>query len=265
VSGDLPPTPSTRGARSGQAGVRAVLLDIEGVTTPVAFVSDVLFPHARRHLRRFVEQHATSPEYEALFNRLRDERAAEQRAGEEVPAWMDAPLSERLASIVRFLEWQMDRDRKSTALKELQGRIWEDGYARGELAGEVFPDVPAALERWRSQRVPVGIFSSGSVLAQQLLFRHSSAGDLSGFLKWHFDTTVGAKTEVESYRRIASEMGMAPGAVLFVSDVVAELAAARAAGMHTVVSIRPGNKPLPPHEFPAIRSLDDLAREGSIR
>ena len=247
------------------AGIQAILLDIEGVTTPVAFVFEVLFPYARRHLRRFVEQHSTSTEYEPLFNRLRDEHATDQRAGEAVPAWADAPLSARIASIFRYLEWQMDRDRKSTVLKELQGRIWAEGYARGELVGQVFPDVPVALARWRSQRMPVGIFSSGSVLGQQLLFRHSSAGDLSGFLQWHFDTTVGAKTDVESYRRIAGAMKMAPGAVLFVSDVTGELAAARAAGMGTVISLRPGNKPLPAHDFPAIRSLEDLARPDVIR
>ena len=112
-----------------------------------------------------------------------------------------------LAGAVAFVEWLMDRDRKSTGLKELQGKIWEDGYRRGELVGQVFPDVPAALQRWRDQHVQVGIFSSGSVLAQQLLFRHSSAGDLTGLLQWYFDTRVGAKGEADSYRRIAQAVG----------------------------------------------------------
>ena len=125
----------------------------------------------------------------------------------------------------------MDRDRKSTPLKTLQGKIWEEGYQRGELVGEVFADVPPALSRWHAQGAPVGIFSSGSVLAQQLLFRHSSAGDLTPFLRWHFDTTTGKKADSDSYRRIAAAMNMTPQAIVFVSDIVAELDAARDAGL----------------------------------
>ena len=175
-------------------GIRAILLDIEGTTTPIVFVFEVLFPYARRHLRRHLEQHATSPEYEVLFDRLRDDHASDRSAGEPVPPWVDAPPAARLASVASYSEWLMDRDRKSTALKVLQGKIWEEGYARGELVGDVFVDVPGALERWRAQHLQIGIFSSGSVLAQRLLFRHSSAGDLSRFLQWYFDTTIGAKS-----------------------------------------------------------------------
>ena len=131
--------------------------------------------------------------------------------GEAVPPWVDAPPAARLASVASYCEWLMDRDRKSTALKVLQGKIWEEGYARGELVGDVFADVPGALERWRAQHLQIGIFSSGSVLAQQLLFRHSSAGDLTRFLQWYFDTTTGAKTDSESYRRIATAMGLPAG------------------------------------------------------
>lgn len=153
----------------------------------------------------------------------------------------------------------MDRDRKSTALKVLQGKIWEEGYARGELVGDVFADVPGALERWRAQHLQIGIFSSGSALAQQLLFRHSSAGDLTRFLQWYFDTTTGAKTDSESYHRIATAMGLAPVAILFVSDVTGELDAARRAGMRTTLSIRPGNKPPPPEQgHPVVQTFDAL-------
>ena len=127
----------------------------------------------------------------------------------------------------------MDQDRKSTPLKALQGKIWEEGYARGELVGEVFADVPAALERWRAQDLQISIFSSGSVLAQQLLFRHSSAGDLSRFIRAYFDTTTGAKGDSESYRRIAAAMALPAPAILFVSDVT-ERARCRAARGHGV-------------------------------
>lgn len=135
----------------------------------------------------------------------------------------------------------MDQDSKTPALKELQGHIWEDGYNTGALVGVVFEDVKPALERWRQRGIAVGIFSSGSVLAQKLLFGHSSAGDLTPLLRWHFDTSVGAKTNPESYSHIAASMGESPAAVLFVSDIVAELDAARTAGMQTALSVRPGN------------------------
>lgn len=224
------------------AGIQAILLDIEGTTTPVRFVYDVLFPYARRRLQSHVEEHATAPEYDVLFDRLRDEHAADLGAGETLPPWVDAPPAARVRSIVSYLDWLMERDRKSTALKELQGRIWEEGYRRAELVGEVFADVPTAFERWRAQDLRIGIFSSGSVLAQQLLFRHSSAGDLTRFVQWHFDTTIGRKTDSESYRRIAQSMALPADDVLFISDIVGELDAAREAGMQTRLSIRPGNK-----------------------
>ena len=228
--------------------IRAVLLDIEGTTTPISFVYEVLFPYARRHLRRYVEQHAASPEHAPLYDRLRDEHASDRAAAEGVPP-----------SILAYLEWLMDRDRKSTALKSLQGLIWEEGYRSGDLVGEVFADVPAALARWGAQRIDAGIFSSGSVLAQQLLFRHSSAGDLTPLLRWHFDTTTGPKTDPESYRRIAAAMGIPAASVLFVSDIAAELDAARTAGMQTRLSIRPGNRPPPPgHGHTEIRTFDEL-------
>jgi enolase-phosphatase E1 len=154
----------------------------------------------------------------------------------------------------------MDRDRKSTQLKELQGRIWEDGYRRGELVGEVFPDVGPALQRWHDRGLHVGIFSSGSVQAQQLLFRHSSAGDLTPYLRSYFDTNVGAKADPGSYRRIGEAIAVPAGAVLFLSDVVRELDAACAAGMQVRLVVRPGNAPVPPgHRFETIQNLDALS------
>jgi enolase-phosphatase E1 len=222
-------------------GIRASLLDVEGTTTPISFVVDVLFPYARRHLRRHLNEHAASAEHSALIDRLRDEYHVDALSGDAAQAWVDTPMDARLASAAAYCAWLMDRDRKSSALKELQGRIWEEGYTQGEIVGEVFADVPAALARWRAEQKEVGIFSSGSVRAQQLLFRHSSSGDLSGYLRWHFDTAMGSKKEAESYRRIATAMALPPASILFVSDVTEELDAARTAGMQTRLSIRPGN------------------------
>ena len=241
-------------------GVALILLDIEGTTTPVAFVADVLFPYARREVRPYFEAQADTAEYESIVSGLRAEHAAAQRGGEPVPAWNDESAAATLASAATFVEWLMDRDRKSTPLKELQGRIWKHGYERGELAGEVFPDVPAALQRWNAEGVQVGIFSSGSVLAQQLLFRHSSAGDLTGLLQWYFDTHVGAKSDPESYRRIAQAVGIAADRAVFLSDVPRELDAARAAGMQVRLVVRPGNAPVESaaERYQVIRSLAQL-------
>ena len=153
----------------------------------------------------------------------------------------------------------MDQDSKAPALKELQGHVWEDGYQTGELIGAVFADVRPALERWRESGIDVGIFSSGSVLAQKLLFGHSSAGDLTPLLRWHFDTAVGAKSDPDSYRRIAASIGHPPGDVLFVSDIVAELDAARTAGMQTALSVRPGNAPIAgDHRHRSVSSFEEM-------
>jgi enolase-phosphatase E1 len=237
--------------------VEAVLLDIEGTTTPITFVYDVLFPYARRNLQRHIEQHASSVEYAALFGRLRDEYNADADARAALPPWTDVPDASRLTSVASYCEWLMDRDRKSTGLKELQGKIWREGYESGDLVSDLFSDVPVAFTRWRALGLGIGIFSSGSVLAQQLLFRYSSAGDLTRFIQWHFDTTTGGKTESQSYRRIATAMQHQPHAILFVSDVVGELDAARDAGMHTMLSCRPGNKAVPPsHGHPTIERFD---------
>lgn len=154
----------------------------------------------------------------------------------------------------------MDRDRKSTALKSLQGKIWDEGYRSGELRGEVYPDVPPALERWRREGLDIAIFSSGSIQAQQLLFRSTPFGDLTRFMRAYFDTTTGPKTQPESYRRITAALGRDPRDVLFVSDVPAELDAAQRAGMQTRLCVRDPESPLDAagvHQV--VRDFDELS------
>jgi enolase-phosphatase E1 len=152
----------------------------------------------------------------------------------------------------------MDQDRKSTPLKSLQGRIWKKGYRSGELLSQVFEDVPPAMERWHRQGKRVCIYSSGSVLAQKLLFGFTVAGDLTPLISAYFDTGVGAKMEAESYRRIASALQIPPEEILFISDVVTELDAAQAAGMQSRLSLRTGNRPQPENLFQAIHSFAEL-------
>jgi enolase-phosphatase E1 len=240
------------------AGVAALLLDIEGTTTPVSFVTDVLFPYVRAHLRQHLAQHGADARHAAIVDRLRHEHESARQRGEQPPPWTDGSATGS-PPVVGFVNWLMDLDRKSTPLKELQGLIWEVGYRRGDLVGEVFPDVPPALGRWRGQGIAVSIFSSGSVLAQRLLFQYSSAGDLTPFLHGLFDTELGAKADPHSYRRISRRLDRIPDAVMFLSDVPRELEAARAAGMHARLVVRPGNAPVPAAEaLGAIRSFDEL-------
>lgn len=221
--------------------IKGILLDIEGTTTPISFVYDVLFPFARAHAREHLDEGATRA--------LRSEYDADVARGLEPPPWSAGALA--------YVHWLMDQDRKSTALKTLQGRIWQEGYRKGDLHGEVFPDVPVALERWNQGGLDVRIYSSGSILAQQLLFSTTRYGDLTRFLKGYFDTTTGPKTEAASYSSIAATFDLTAVQVLFFSDVTRELDAATAAGMQVRLSLRSGNPPQPQNSYTSVSSLLD--------
>ena len=229
-----------------------VLLDVEGTTTPVDFVLRVLFPHAHSHVGVFLEMHASDPDVTRDVSGLRDEHARDAAAGQDPPEWDDSA-----AAAARYARWLMDQDRKLTALKSLQGKIWAEGYSAGRLRGQVYDDVPPAFARWTAAGRRVAIFSSGSVLAQRLLFGHSDHGDLTPFLSGYFDTTTGPKREAESYRRIAAALGEPAGAGLFVSDVVSELDAARQAGLATVLAVRTPPGPTG-HGHREVSSFDEL-------
>ena len=232
--------------------IRCILLDIEGTTTPIAFVHDVLFTYARQHVRDYLVQHADALTDDLAL--LREEHARDAASGAEPP-----PITDDPATIASYVHWLIDRDRKSTGLKSLQGKIWREGYTRGTLKAQVFSDVRPAFARWHSAGFQVSIFSSGSVLAQQLLFAHTEDGDLTPFINDYFDTNVGAKGDPESYGRIANKMNLAPAEILFISDVVTELEAASEAGMKTRLSIRPGNQPQPdPNRFQIIQTFDEV-------
>jgi len=237
--------------------IRCLLLDIEGTTTPIAFVYDVLFPFARTHIKSYLSQHLASDEARLDIERLREEHAKDTANQLSPPPIVE---SSELESIVRYVNWLMDHDRKSTGLKSLQGKIWEEGYGSGQLKSQVFPEVPGALERWHSAGLKIAIFSSGSVLAQKLLFGHTTNGNLTQFINAYFDTTTGPKTDAESYRRISAELQLNPKQVLFISDVTAELAAATNADMQSALCIRPGNPPQSGlKDQIVIRSFDELS------
>lgn len=204
------------------ANVRIVVTDIEGTTSSLSFVKDVLFPYARARLPAFVAQHARDPAVRTLLD------AARRELGREAD---DAALAQAMQ------RW-IDEDRKLTPLKGLQGLIWEEGYRDGRLRGHVYDDAARALARWKAAGVRLAVFSSGSVLAQKLLFGHSVCGDLTPLFDAYFDTTIGHKREPKSYESIATELGAEAPSVMFLSDVVEELDAARAAGMRTYLLAR---------------------------
>ena len=250
-------------------GIRGVLLDIEGTTTPIAFVHEVLFSYARSQVRSFLTEHFGSVELLADVQQLREEHATDVKQNLQPPALIeinvdvdvdvDGPRDAEIDSLGEYVSWLIDRDRKSTGLKSLQGKIWKQGYSDGTLKAELFADVAPALERWRHEGLKISIFSSGSSLAQKLLFAHTEAGDLTGFIDNYFDTTVGSKTDVASYRRIASALSLPAQNVLFISDVVPELDAAGAAGMQTLLCVRPGNHSQPFAErYQKIRDFDEI-------
>ena len=222
--------------------IRGILLDIEGTTTPIAFVYQVLFPYARRHLAAYARS--------ADLTDLRREYEADVRGGNDPPDWSIDP--------VPYIHWLMDQDRKSTGLKRIQGEIWLAGYRNGELHGEVFNDVPPALQRWHAAGIDVRIFSSGSILSQRLVFSTTASGDLTKYLNGYFDTTTGPKNEAASYQRIANTFGIPASEILFVSDVTRELDAARDAGMQTLLCVRPGNHPQLSHTHKLITTFADI-------
>lgn len=230
-------------------GVRAILLDVEGTTTPVDFVHATLFPFARGRVRAYLEEHPEDTREDVA--QLGEEHAADLASGATPP-----PAGNTPAAVTAYVHWLMDQDRKSTALKSLQGKLWESGYRTGGLRGEVYPDVPRAFERWRRRGLRLAVFSSGSVLAQRLIFGHSTAGDLSPHIEAHFDTTTGPKRDASSYRRIAQAVSLPPAAVLFLSDVTAELDAAREAGMQTGLCVRDGRPSDSSHA--ALHTFDDV-------
>jgi len=222
-----------------------------------------LFAYARSHVKEYLLAHSDGTEVKADLDRLRQEHAVDLSQNLQPPA-LGAGGGTEIEAIAGYVNWLIDLDRKSTGLKSLQGKIWKQGYADGTLKSPVFADVAPALERWREAGLKISIFSSGSVLAQQLLFAHTEAGDLTGFIDSYFDTTVGPKTAAQSYVRIAAALDLATSEVLFISDVVAELAAASEAGMQTRLCVRAGNQPqslAAPYE--TIKSFAEISNAGT--
>ena len=225
-------------SRTEDSHIKVLLLDIEGTTTPVDFVYKTLFPYANRKVEGFLLEHFRDLELQPVLAELAAQQQRDEREGLRPPAWNQETEEARLRSTIAYVHWLMTRNSKCTPLKALQGKIWQLGYTNGELHGEVYADVPPAFARWRRQGREICIYSSGSVLAQQLLFRSTSAGDLTAHISAFYDTAIGAKTESESYRRIAESLHHATSEILFISDAISEIKAARLAGLHATLCVR---------------------------
>ncbi|MEA1082440.1 acireductone synthase [Marinobacter qingdaonensis] len=209
--------------------IRVVLTDIEGTTSSISFVHDVLFPYASEHLDAFVRAHHDS-----------DPLVSEQL---QAVAEKTGVAGDDLDGLIDALQGWIREDRKETPLKALQGMIWARGYETGELKGHIYDDAADYLQRWHDRGLRLFVYSSGSVKAQQLIFGYTTAGDFTPYFSGYFDTRIGGKKEVESYRNILAELGVEPATVLFLSDVEAELEAAEAAGIKTAWLVREGELP----------------------
>jgi enolase-phosphatase E1 len=240
--------------------IRHVLLDIEGTTCPVRFVSETLFPYAAERMAGFLQTRG-------------EESTVRELVAQVVQAWRDDPHptaqalwqvasghASSASSVLPYLRWLIEEDRKLTPLKDLQGLIWEEGYASGALQGPLYPDVAPALRRWRQAGLDLAVYSSGSVRAQQLIYGHSNAGDLRGLFQHWFDTRIGSKQESASYHQIVRLLGAQAGSVLFISDSIPELKAATASGLAVRLCDR-GDSPtgaMASEGFPVIQSFDGL-------
>ncbi|MEZ5436167.1 MAG: acireductone synthase [Pseudomonadales bacterium] len=227
---------------------KAILTDIEGTTSSISFVRDVLFPYAAEHLPMFVRANAQDPVVLAQM------RAVAQEIG--------AAESDCEAIIAALLQW-IAEDRKTTPLKTLQGMLWEHGYKNAAYSAHVYEDAFKQLSVWHAAGVPLFVYSSGSIQAQQLFFGYSEFGDLTPLFSNYFDTTSGAKQEAASYQRIAEVIQFAPADVLFLSDIAAELDAAKAAGMQTCWLVRPqdnaaDDKAMAASVHPAVRDFSKI-------
>ena len=241
-----------------ESQVRVSLLDIVGTTTPIDSVYKTLFPYANRKLESFLREHAHDAEIASLIEELRAQHDLDERNGLQPPGWLEDSEEARLRSSVEYGQWLIARDSKCAPLKSLQGKIWQQGFESGELQGQVYTDVPIAFERWRRKEKIICIYSSGSVLAQQMLFRTTPSGDLTSYISQFFDTRVGVKTESESYKKIAASLAHTPREFLFVSDAVKEIEAAQSAGMQAILCSRDPLADASPGTGRIIHSFDEI-------
>ncbi|KAG0039472.1 Enolase-phosphatase E1 [Podila clonocystis] len=246
----------------------AVVSDIEGTTTPIVFVKENLFPYVTIKLPEFLKRNWATEEMKTAIEALRVQAAKDIADGlaEATPIAVESAeisADKVQQDVIACIGWQMKADRKIGALKAFQGYMWKEGYANGDLKGEIYPDVVPSFEQWKAEGKKLYIYSSGSIPAQKLLFGFSQSGDLLHYFAGHYDTTIGQKIEAESYTKIAKDIGLEPSKILFLSDNIHEIVAAKKAGLQAVVTDRPGNAPLTADERAAnivVQSFLDIPK-----
>lgn len=238
---------SSGAAGCALAGVKYVLLDIEGTTTPITFVKDVLFPYSVKNFKSFLEDNWGDAETMEDLKLLQVDYEAEK-----------GPFVLDVATCVNFLSLCVAEDRKSSYLKNIQGRIWDKGYSSGSLKSEVYPDIMDFFLRANGRNIKIAIYSSGSRNAQKLLFKYSNLGDLRDHISCYFDTSVGLKQHPSSYTDIVKSLGVDKASeIMFITDILAEGQAAVSAGMRSMLAVRPGNAALPAkHGFSTVSNFD---------
>lgn len=253
------------------AEVTVILLDIEGTTTPIAFVKDILFPYIKENVKEYLQTHWEEEECQQDVNLLRKQAEDDSHLDGAVPIPAASgngadDLQQTIQAVVDNVCWQMSLDRKTTALKQLQGHMWKAAFTAGRMKAEFFEDVVPAVRKWREAGMKVYIYSSGSVEAQKLLFGHSTEGNILELVDGHFDTKIGHKVESESYRKIANSIGCSTNNILFLTDVTLEASAAEEAAVHVAVVVRPGNAGLTDDEkayYSLISSFSELCLPSS--
>ena len=238
-----------------------ILLDIEGTTCPVSFVTETLFPYAQSALKDFLERHKDDASISRLINNAEDEWMQDQ--DEESTTLRQQSEKMQQAKYLRveaYLQLLIAFDKKSTTLKDIQGKIWKEGYTTGKISSELFEDAHENLKRWHKQGYRLSVYSSGSVEAQHLLYKYTNKGDIKNLFSYWFDTHIGNKKEPSSYTEIASVMGCKPQNILFISDNSDECDAARSAGLGTLYSMRDGNPQQEPRNHPVIRHLEEVEK-----
>jgi len=242
--------------------VKAVVLDIEGTTTPLSFVHDKLFGYVRDNVKAYLSERWDNEEVQADVDALRQQASSDKEAAVEGVIEIAAKEEEQekcIQSVVDSILWQMDNDRKSASLKQLQGHMWRDAYKTGKVQGEVYDDVVEALKAFKAAERNVYLYSSASVDSQKLLFGYSEKGDLTEFLAGNFDASIGAKTEKDSYSAIAGEIGVSPSEILFVTDLPREASPAAEAGVNVAIIVRDGNTALTEEETDEYTVINSLA------
>ncbi len=221
-------------------------MDIEGTTTSISFVHDILFPYSSKHLAKFIQNNVHNPEIAECLRQIASVAKTEGR--------MLCGPGDIQIEIQRWIS----EDRKHSALKKIQGMIWREGYDRGELKGHVYPDVPEVLKKWHKEGLQLGIYSSGSVEAQRLIFGQSIAGNLNVYLSFNFDTSVGTKRDSQSYKNILQQLNVKALNLLFLSDIVEELNAAAAVGINTGLLLRDNSATTMQNTHPVFHNFHDI-------